>query len=87
MNSIPLTDLIAELHQLFNTLLVGMVILSVLKADRVHHQVAVDMLPVNVSSDYNFIFVERFLRKLHRNFVCKRGFNFISAGETLHSMK
>ena len=86
MNSVPLTDLVAELHQLFNTLLVGMVLLPVLEADRVHHQVAVDMLSVNVSCYYNFIFVEGFLCKLHCNFVCEFRGNLISAGEALHQM-
>ena len=84
MNSVPPTDLIAEFHQLLNALLVGMILLSVLEADRVQHQVAVDMLSVNVSSDYNFVFVERFLRELHCNFVCKLGLNLISARKALH---
>ena len=37
MNSVPLTDLIADLHQLLNALLVGMILLSVIETDRVHH--------------------------------------------------
>ena len=39
MNSIPLTNLIAELHQLLNALLVGMVLLPILETDRVEHEV------------------------------------------------
>ena len=84
MDSVLLTNFVAELHQLFNTLIVGMVLLSVLEADRVHHQVAVDMLPVDMSCDYNFIFVERFLRKLHSNLVCEFGLDFISTRKALH---
>ena len=38
MNSVPLTNLIAEFHQLLDTLLVGMILLSVLEADRVEHK-------------------------------------------------
>ena len=37
MDSVPLTDLIADLHQLLNALLVGMILLSVIETDRVHH--------------------------------------------------
>ena len=84
MNSVTLTNLVAELHQLFNTILVGMILLSVLEADRVHHQVAVDMLTVDMSCDYNFIFPEGFLCELYCNLVSKLRFNFISAWEALH---
>ncbi len=86
MDTVVLTDLIAELHQLFDTLLVGMILLPILEAYRVQHQVAVDMLSVNVSCDYNFVFVERFLRELHCNFVCKFRLNLISARKALHQM-
>ena len=60
MKSVPPTNLIAELHQFLDALLVGMIFLSVLKADRIEHQVAVDMLSVNMCCDYDFIFVESF---------------------------
>ena len=86
MDSVPPTNLIAEFHQLFNTLLVGMVLLSVLEADGVHHQVAVDMLSVNMSCDYTLILPEGFLCKLHCYLVCELRLNFISAGEALHLM-
>ena len=86
MNSVPLTDLIAELHQLFNAFLVGMILLSVLEADRVKYQVAVYMFSVDMSCDHNFILSEGFLRKLHRYLVCEFGLDFISAGEALHQM-
>ena len=86
MDTVVLTNLIAELHQLLDAFLVGVILLPVLEADRVHHQMAVDMLSVNMGCDYNFIFVERFLRKLHSNLVCKLGFNFISAREALYQM-
>ena len=55
MNSIPLTNLIAELHQLFDALLVGVILPAVLKADRVQYKVTVDMLPVDMSCDYDFV--------------------------------
>lgn len=86
MNSVPPTDLIAELHQLLNAFLVGMVLLSVLEAYRVQYQMAVDMLPVDMSCHYNFVSVEGFLRKLHRYLVGKLGFDFISTREALHQM-
>ena len=76
MDSIPLTNFIAEFHQLLDALFVGMVLLSVLEADRVQYQMTVDMLPVDMSCHYNFVFVEGFLRELHCNFVCEFGFNF-----------
>lgn len=86
MNSVPLANFIAELHQLHDGFLVGMILLPVLKADRVQHQVTVNMLSVNMSCDYNFVSVEGFLRKLHRYLVCEFGLDFISAGEALHQM-
>lgn len=86
MDSVPPTNLIAELHQLLNAFLVGMVLLPVFEADRVHHQVTVDMLTVNMSSDYNFIFVEDFLCKFNRYLVCKFRLDFVSAREALHQM-
>ena len=86
MNSVPLTDLIAEIHQLLDAFLVGMILLSVLKADRVQHQVAVDMLSVNVSCDYDFILPEGFLSKLHCYLVCELRLNFVTTGEALHQM-
>ena len=86
MNSVLLTNLIAEFHQLFNAFLVGMILLSVLETDRVHHQVAVDMLSVNVSCNYALILPEGFLCKLHRYLVCEFRLNFVTAGEALHQM-
>ena len=86
MNSVVLTNLIAEFHQLLNALLVGMVLLPVLEADRVQHQVAVDMLAVDVSCYNYLVIIERFLRKLHRNFVCEFGLDLISTREALHQM-
>ena len=86
MNSVVLTNLIAEFHQLLNALLVGMVLLPVLEADRIDDQMRMNVLPVNMSCHYNFIFVERFLRKLHCNLVCKLRFNLIPTRKTLHQM-
>ena len=84
MNSIPLTNLIAEFHQLLNALLVGVVLLSILKADRVENEVRVNMLAVDMSCHYNFVFVEGFLCELHCNFVCKFRLDLISARKALH---
>ena len=86
MNSVLLTNLIAEFHQLFNAFLVGMILLSVLEAYRVQHQVAVDMLSVNMGCDYNFIFPEGFLCELHRYLVCEFRLDFISTRKALHQM-
>jgi hypothetical protein len=86
MNSVLLTNLIAEFHQLFNAFLVGMILLSVLEAYRVQHQVAVDMLSINVSCNYTLILPEGFLCELHRYLVCEFGLDFVAAGETLHQM-
>ena len=84
MNSVALTNLIAELHQLFNTLLVGVILLSVLEADRIDYQMRMNVLPVNMSCHYNFIIVERFLCELYCNFVCKLRLDLISARKALH---
>ena len=86
MNSVPPTDHIAEFHQLFDTLLVGMILLPILEADRIDYQMRMNVLPVNMSCHYNFIFVEGFLRKLYGNFVSELRLNFVSAGEALHQM-
>ena len=83
MNSVLLTNLIAEFHQLFNAFLVGMILLPVLEADRVEHKVDVNMLAIDVCSDYDLIFAECFLRKLHRYFVSELGLDVVSAGEAL----
>ena len=55
MNSVPLTNFIAELHQLLDCLLVGMVFLSAIEADGVENEVRVNMLAVDVGCDYNLI--------------------------------
>ena len=86
MNSIPLTNLIAELHQLLDALLVGMVLLSVLEADRIDYQMGMNVLSVNVSCDNDLVIVEGFLCKLHRYLVCEFGLDFISARKALHQM-
>ena len=86
MDSMLLTNLIAELHQFLDALFVGMVLLPVIEADRVKYQVAVDMFSVDMSCDYYFVFVERFLRELHCYLVCELGLDFISTREALHQM-
>ena len=86
MNSVLPTDLIAELHQLLDTLLVGVILLPVLEADRIDYQMRMNMLSVNVSCDYTLILPEGFLCKLYCYLVGKLGFDLISAGETLHQM-
>ena len=86
MTSIPLTDLIVEFHQLLDALLVGMILLSVLEADRVQHQMAVDMLTVDMSCDYNFILSEGFIRELYCNLVSKFRLDIVSARKALHQM-
>ena len=86
MDTVVLTDLIAELHQLFDTLLVGMILLPILEADRIDYKMRMNVLSVNMSCDYNFIFVERFLCKLNSNLVGKFRVYFVSAGEALHQM-
>ena len=84
MNSISLTNLIAELHQFLDCFFVGMVLLAVIEADRVEHKVTVNMLPVDMSSDYDLVFAECFLRKLDCDFMGELGFDFIAAREALH---
>lgn len=86
MNSVPLTDLIADLHQLLNALLVGMILLSVIETDRVQNQVAVDMLTVNMSCNYTLILSEGFLSKLHCYLVCELRLNLIPTRKALHQM-
>ena len=86
MDSVPLTNFVAELHQFLDCFLVGMVLLPVLEADGVEDEVTVNMFAVDMSCHYNFIFVEGFLRELHRYLVSELGVNLIPTRETLHQM-
>lgn len=86
MDSVPLTNFVAELHQFLDCFLVGMVLLPVLEADGVEDEVTVNMLPIDMSCHNNFIFVERFLCKLYCNFMSELRFDFISARKALHQM-
>ena len=45
-----------------------------------------DMLPVDVCCHHTLVFSEGFLRKLHRNPMCKFGWSTITFWKTLHQM-
>ena len=86
MDTVVLTDLIAEFHQLLDAFLVGMILLPILEADRIDYQMRMNMLSVNVSCDYTLILPEGFFCKLHCNFVRKFRLNIIPTRKALHQM-